>query len=260
MRDAAELAGDRRSPVLVLVTHHVEEIPPGLHPRCCSCATAGWSPRAPSTEVLTGDQLSATFDMPLEVDRHGEPLDRPAASARGAAAAPTQPAGAVRHGERESDVVGADVAGLGWQSALRGPGSSRSLSLRLRPARCSPAGRWSPRWPPRSAPVVSVAGGGLRRSLHRAAVRGPPAAAALEPAHRRGGDQRGGAGRAAGRGGVGGHPLGRPGEARPARSWSARTDATGLALPAGLHATCCGSTGPRRSSPGSRRAIAPPAG
>ena len=30
VRDLAELAGDRRSPVLVLVTHHVEEIPPGF--------------------------------------------------------------------------------------------------------------------------------------------------------------------------------------------------------------------------------------
>ncbi len=33
VRDLAELAMDRRSPVLVLVTHHVEEIPPGFHPR-----------------------------------------------------------------------------------------------------------------------------------------------------------------------------------------------------------------------------------
>src|SRR4029450_6324373 len=30
VRDLAELAGDSRSPVLVLVTHHVEEIPPGF--------------------------------------------------------------------------------------------------------------------------------------------------------------------------------------------------------------------------------------
>src|SRR3954468_6166563 len=30
MRALAELAGDRRSPVMVLVTHHVEEIPPGF--------------------------------------------------------------------------------------------------------------------------------------------------------------------------------------------------------------------------------------
>ena len=29
----AELAGDPASPPLVLVTHHCEEIPPGLHPR-----------------------------------------------------------------------------------------------------------------------------------------------------------------------------------------------------------------------------------
>jgi iron complex transport system ATP-binding protein len=43
VRDLSELAQDRRSPVLVLVTHHVEEIPPGSPTACC-CAAAGWSP------------------------------------------------------------------------------------------------------------------------------------------------------------------------------------------------------------------------
>ena len=70
VRDLAELAGDRRSPVLVLVTHHVEEIPPGfthgLLLRHGRVVAAG-----PLAEVLTDDPLSATFDLPLEVTGNG---------------------------------------------------------------------------------------------------------------------------------------------------------------------------------------------
>ena len=70
VRDLAELAGDRRSPVLVLVTHHVEEIPPGfthaLLLRHGRVVAAG-----PLAEVLTDDTLSATFDLPLEVTGNG---------------------------------------------------------------------------------------------------------------------------------------------------------------------------------------------
>jgi iron complex transport system ATP-binding protein len=70
VRDLAELAGDRRSPVLVLVTHHVEEIPPGfthgLLLRHGRVVAAG-----PLAEALTDDTLSATFDLPLEVTGNG---------------------------------------------------------------------------------------------------------------------------------------------------------------------------------------------
>ena len=70
VRDLAELAGDRRSPVLVLVTHHVEEIPPGfthgLLLRHGRVVAAG-----PLAETLTDDTLSATFDLPLEVTGNG---------------------------------------------------------------------------------------------------------------------------------------------------------------------------------------------
>ena len=70
VRDLAELASDRRSPVLVLVTHHVEEIPPGfthgLLLRHGRVVAAG-----PLAEVLTDDTLSATFDLPLEVTGNG---------------------------------------------------------------------------------------------------------------------------------------------------------------------------------------------
>ncbi|MBO3085888.1 ABC transporter ATP-binding protein [Cellulomonas fengjieae] len=63
----SELAGDRKSPVLVLVTHHVEEIPPGfthiLLLRQGTTFAAG-----PIDEVLTAETLSGAFDLPLAVD------------------------------------------------------------------------------------------------------------------------------------------------------------------------------------------------
>lgn len=68
--DLAELAGDKRSPVLVLVTHHVEEIPPGfthaLLLRTGRVVVAG-----ELADVLTEEHLSATFEVPLTVERSG---------------------------------------------------------------------------------------------------------------------------------------------------------------------------------------------
>jgi iron complex transport system ATP-binding protein len=70
VRDLAELAGDPRSPVIVLVTHHVEEVPPGfthaLLLRAGRVVAAG-----PLDEVLTDDRLSEAFDVPLSVERVG---------------------------------------------------------------------------------------------------------------------------------------------------------------------------------------------
>lgn len=66
-----ELARDPRSPVMVLVTHHVEEIPAGfthaLLLRGGQVAAAG-----PLAEVLTAERLSTAFGLELEVERHGE--------------------------------------------------------------------------------------------------------------------------------------------------------------------------------------------
>ncbi len=66
-----ELARDPRSPVMVLVTHHVEEIPAGfthaLLLRDGQVAAAG-----PLTDVITAERLSATFGLDLEVGRHGD--------------------------------------------------------------------------------------------------------------------------------------------------------------------------------------------
>jgi iron complex transport system ATP-binding protein len=63
----SELAADKRSPVLVLVTHHVEEIPPGfthvLLLRDGTVYAAG-----PTQEVLTAENLTGAFGVDLVVD------------------------------------------------------------------------------------------------------------------------------------------------------------------------------------------------
>lgn len=66
-----ELAGDVDAPAMVLVTHHVEEIPPHftdvLMLRDGEVVTAG-----PLELCLTAENLSETFGLPLVLDRHGE--------------------------------------------------------------------------------------------------------------------------------------------------------------------------------------------
>jgi iron complex transport system ATP-binding protein len=70
VQDLAELAGDRRSPVIVLVTHHVEEIPPGfthvLLLREGRVVAAG-----PLEAALSDESLSEAFGVPLSVRRNG---------------------------------------------------------------------------------------------------------------------------------------------------------------------------------------------
>ncbi len=64
------LAADTEAPALVLVTHHVEEIPPSftdvLLLREGRIVAAG-----PLEVTLTAENLSATFGLPLSVERHG---------------------------------------------------------------------------------------------------------------------------------------------------------------------------------------------
>ena len=66
LRDLARLAGAPRPAAIVLVTHHVEEIPPGFSQalvlRAGQIVAAG-----PIAEVLTDDVLSRGFDMPIRV-------------------------------------------------------------------------------------------------------------------------------------------------------------------------------------------------
>lgn len=65
------LAGDPTAPVTVLVTHHVEEIPP--HIDHALLLREGRALAAGAVEeVLTAENLSATFGVPLEITRHGE--------------------------------------------------------------------------------------------------------------------------------------------------------------------------------------------
>ena len=65
------LAEDLASPAMVLVTHHVEEIPPGftdiLMLRDGRVEAAG-----PLETTLTGENLSRTFGLPLLVEKHGQ--------------------------------------------------------------------------------------------------------------------------------------------------------------------------------------------
>ena len=79
------LAEDTEAPALVLVTHHVEEIPPGftdvLLLRDGRIVAAG-----PLERTLTAENLSATFGLPLVVERHGDRW-----SARAATPLPTAP-------------------------------------------------------------------------------------------------------------------------------------------------------------------------
>lgn len=61
-----ELAGDAASPVLVLITHHVEEIPPGFT-HALLMRDGGIVASGPITEVMTPQNLSETFGVELLV-------------------------------------------------------------------------------------------------------------------------------------------------------------------------------------------------
>ena len=71
VRRLGAVAADPDAPALVLVTHHVEEIPPGfthvLLLRAGRVVAAG-----PVTATLTADALSTTFGLPLTLSRNGE--------------------------------------------------------------------------------------------------------------------------------------------------------------------------------------------
>lgn len=65
-----ELAGDRRSPAIVMVTHHVEEIPIGFtHVLLMRDGQA--VAQGPIAEALTAENLSATYGMPVELREEG---------------------------------------------------------------------------------------------------------------------------------------------------------------------------------------------
>jgi iron complex transport system ATP-binding protein len=69
LRRLATLAHDPKAPMMVLVTHHVEEVPDGFtHAmllRRGAVLVAG-----PVDEVFTARNLSRCFGVPLEIERH----------------------------------------------------------------------------------------------------------------------------------------------------------------------------------------------
>ncbi|MCZ7439362.1 ABC transporter ATP-binding protein [Micromonospora sp. WMMC241] len=67
----AELAYDPDAPAMVLVTHHVEEIPPGFT-HALLLREGGVVAQGLLADVLTADNLSKTFGLPLLVSRAGD--------------------------------------------------------------------------------------------------------------------------------------------------------------------------------------------
>ena len=62
-----DLAADPDAPALVLVTHHVEEIPPGFS-HCMLLAEGRVVSAGLLSDVLTGENLSAAFGQAIDVD------------------------------------------------------------------------------------------------------------------------------------------------------------------------------------------------
>jgi iron complex transport system ATP-binding protein len=65
-----DLAADAGTPAMVLVTHHVEEIPPSFT-HAVLVRDGRFEAAGPIEETLTADALSATFGLPLELARRG---------------------------------------------------------------------------------------------------------------------------------------------------------------------------------------------
>jgi iron complex transport system ATP-binding protein len=62
-----DLAADPDAPALVLVTHHVEEIPPGFS-HCMLMSEGQVVAAGLLTDVLTSENLSAAFGQAITVD------------------------------------------------------------------------------------------------------------------------------------------------------------------------------------------------
>ena len=73
----ADLAADPDAPALVLVTHHVEEIPPGFS-HCMLLSEGKVVAAGLLSDVLTGENLSAAFGQSIAGGRDRRALLRPA--------------------------------------------------------------------------------------------------------------------------------------------------------------------------------------
>lgn len=71
VRRLGEIAADPYAPTTILVTHHVEEIPVGFTHGMLLRKGAVVA-QGPLAEVLTSENLTETFGLPLEVDTRGE--------------------------------------------------------------------------------------------------------------------------------------------------------------------------------------------
>jgi iron complex transport system ATP-binding protein len=71
MRTLARLAADPGAPTMVLVSHHVEEVPAGFT-HCLLLRDGAVVAAGPLAEVMTSAHLSACFGLPLRVYRHGD--------------------------------------------------------------------------------------------------------------------------------------------------------------------------------------------
>ena len=84
VRRLGTLAADVEAPALVLVTHHVEEIPPSFTD-VLLLREGHVVAQGPIEITLTEENLSATFGLPLALERHG---DRWSARARNGTGTP----------------------------------------------------------------------------------------------------------------------------------------------------------------------------
>ncbi|PMC75301.1 MULTISPECIES: ABC transporter ATP-binding protein [unclassified Brachybacterium] len=71
VRTLGRLAKDPATPVTVLVTHHVEEIPPG-YTHAALLRRGQLVAAGPIQETLTSQNLTATFGLPLVAEQRGE--------------------------------------------------------------------------------------------------------------------------------------------------------------------------------------------
>ena len=70
VHDLAVLAGEPRPAAIVLVSHHVEEIPPGFS-HALVLADGQAVAAGPLDDVLRGDVFSRAFGLPIVIERRG---------------------------------------------------------------------------------------------------------------------------------------------------------------------------------------------
>lgn len=90
----AELCGDPATPPLVLVTHHTEEIPPGIS-HAALVSRGRLTASGPVDEVLTSAEVSRCFEVPVTIERVARRI-----TARAEADAQSSPEELAHPGER----------------------------------------------------------------------------------------------------------------------------------------------------------------